>query len=343
MNAAPDSTVFTDFSPDRLEQLSDGELDALPFGIIGLDRDGRIARYNNAEARFARLDRSQVVGRSFFLEIARCAATPEFQGRFDRLLTGDGPAVVRFPYVFQFRFGAQQVDLELGRTSSCERVYVALNRRKFLPRQVDFPAALEAPLIRELEPEAERLGVRRDDQGRRQLAVESTMFEALFGVLAGTGEGERLARAWGTSWGRLAVVDLETEALQAHERSLSELPMTRAVELVAAYFERQQLGRLTFDFAHAKQGAIVLRLERSAFAEATPERACVVMEGLLARILSHMARRRLAVREGRCCARGAPACELIGVAVAREDALTARTATHVDAVDVVVRALAEEA
>lgn len=67
--------LYATFDPDRLNALGDEELDALPFGVISLDVEGRIARYNMADARFARLDRGQVVGRSFFGEVARCTDT----------------------------------------------------------------------------------------------------------------------------------------------------------------------------------------------------------------------------------------------------------------------------
>ena len=54
----------------RVPEMSDAELDALPFGVICLDKTGTVIRYNVAEARLARLDRSQVVGKNFFRTIA---------------------------------------------------------------------------------------------------------------------------------------------------------------------------------------------------------------------------------------------------------------------------------
>lgn len=225
--------LYATFDPDRLDALGDEELDALPFGVIGLDGDGRIVRYNMAEARFARLDRGQVVGRSFFGEVARCTDTPEFRGRFDEVKSGTR-ATVRFEYVFAFRFGAQRVDVDMGTVSkavtapSSARVYLCINRRKFLPRQKDVSAAIEAPLIAELEPGAEAAGVVRDDQARRRIEVDLTMLEALFGTVARREKlGARaMLRDWGTAWGKLAVADLETEALERHGKSLGELPMT---------------------------------------------------------------------------------------------------------------------
>ena len=67
--------------PQRVPTLSEEELDALQFGVICLDREGKILRYNLAESRLARLDRAQVLGKNFFRRVAPCTATPEFEGR----------------------------------------------------------------------------------------------------------------------------------------------------------------------------------------------------------------------------------------------------------------------
>jgi photoactive yellow protein len=72
------------FSPTELEAKSDHELDGLPFGVIALDRAGVVHRYNLYESRFARIDRQQVLGRTFFGEIAPCARVDAFEGRFRR-------------------------------------------------------------------------------------------------------------------------------------------------------------------------------------------------------------------------------------------------------------------
>jgi photoactive yellow protein len=61
---AESATTPTD--PMQLDGRSDQELDTLPFGVIALDDEGTILRYNLYEAQFARLDRNQVLGRDFF-------------------------------------------------------------------------------------------------------------------------------------------------------------------------------------------------------------------------------------------------------------------------------------
>ena len=105
----------TTADPLEIDRLDDGELDELPFGVICIDRDGTILRYNLAEARLARLDRTTVIGRGFFDEVAPCTDTPAFRGRFDRFAAGDGAAVQSFRYLFDFKFGAQQVRIEMVR------------------------------------------------------------------------------------------------------------------------------------------------------------------------------------------------------------------------------------
>ena len=344
--------LYASFDPDRLNALGDEDLDALPFGVIALDVDGRIVRYNMAEARFARLDRGQVVGRSFFGEVARCTDTPEFRGRFDEVKNATR-ASVRFEFIFAFRFGAQRVDVDMGTVSkadgapspSAARVYLCINRRKFLPRQKDVPAAIEAPLIAELEPEAEAAGVVRDAQARRRLEVDLTMLEALFGTVARReklGAGAML-RDWGTAWGKLAVADLETEALERHGKSLGELPMTGAMEIVAGYFQRQKLGRISFDYEEAARGAIALRVERSAFAEVAGEVGCATVEGIFAAIFSHLAARSLVVRESTCRGTGAEHCLFVAVSASRMAAVERAVRGPSKTPRAIVDALSEEA
>ena len=338
--------LYAEFEPDRLDALTDEELDALPFGVIGLDGEGRIARYNMAEARFARLDRGQVVGRSFFGEVARCTDTPEFRGRFERIKSEGTPTRVRFEYVFAFRFGAQKVDVDMGSVSgtSATRVYLCINRRRFLPRQKDVPASVEAPLIQELEPDAEATGVARDDRARRRVEVDITMLAALLGTVERREKlgAPAMLRDWGTQWGRLAVADLETEAIEIHGKPLGHLPMVGAMEIVGRYFQRQKLGRLSFDYEEAARGAIAVRIERSAFAEVPARSGCAAIEGLLAAIFSHLASRELVVRESCCRANGADECLLVAVSASRVSAVERAVRVPSKTPREVVDALSEE-
>ena len=315
---------YANFDPEKLHALGDDELDALPFGVIALGPEGVIARYNLAEARFARLDRAQVVGRSFYKEIARCTATPEFKGRYEAISTAKAPTKARFEYTFAFRFGAQNVEVDMGSVAGTPLVYICVNRRKFLPRQRDVSPSIEAPLIAELEPEAERAGVFRDARARRNVELDATFVVAMLGALGRPdreGPVETL-RAIGTRWGRYAVVDLETEALEGDARTLAELSMARAMEVLARFIQRQRIGRVTFDYADAERGFFSLGVERNVFAEALTTPGCAILEALFSVVFSHLAGRPVIARETSCRASGAETCAFICLSASRADALT---------------------
>jgi photoactive yellow protein len=57
---------------ERLAKATDAELDALDFGVIKLDSDGRVLAYNVYEQVATGLSREGVLGRPFFSEIGPC-------------------------------------------------------------------------------------------------------------------------------------------------------------------------------------------------------------------------------------------------------------------------------
>jgi photoactive yellow protein len=77
------SFVSIDFNaPDlaaRIEQLSQYQLDRLPFGVILLDREGVVQFYSETEARLSGY-RGSPLGLNFFA-ISRCAERDDLRGR----------------------------------------------------------------------------------------------------------------------------------------------------------------------------------------------------------------------------------------------------------------------
>ena len=65
-----------------LHRLSEEELDAIPYGVIQLDVNGRVLSYNRAEADNAGQSR-RPIGEHFFHDVAPSANVPEFHGRFE--------------------------------------------------------------------------------------------------------------------------------------------------------------------------------------------------------------------------------------------------------------------
>ena len=81
------SEVGPDFNEPHLaamvESLPPEQVDALPFGAIRLDAEGRVLRFNTAERRLSGYSK-EVSGRSFFVDIAPCMNNSSFRGRIEK-------------------------------------------------------------------------------------------------------------------------------------------------------------------------------------------------------------------------------------------------------------------
>ncbi|AKT37287.1 PAS domain-containing protein [Chondromyces crocatus] len=96
----------------RVTDLDENGLDAQPFGIIRLDREGTILSYNLYEEKEARRKRQDVVGRNFFTEVAPCTKVKAFHGRFrDGVKRRELEAT--FGFVFCLRHVTRNVDVSL--------------------------------------------------------------------------------------------------------------------------------------------------------------------------------------------------------------------------------------
>lgn len=119
---------------EMLCDLSDEQIDALPFGYVALDSAGTILRYNRWEADLARLDASSQIGRNFFREVAPCTQVREFEGVFrDFATTEINLPPLSFDFEFKFRHGIQQVRIGLIRSPMTKAVIVTINRHRELP------------------------------------------------------------------------------------------------------------------------------------------------------------------------------------------------------------------
>jgi len=85
---------------ERIQRLSEAELDQLPFGAVRLDPAGRVLSFNRAEADLSGLGRDRALGRNFFTEVAPCTNAPEFAGRFHDGVRA-GRLHTTFPYVLE--------------------------------------------------------------------------------------------------------------------------------------------------------------------------------------------------------------------------------------------------
>lgn len=97
---------------ENIDRMSAEELDALPFGAIRLDKDGKILAYNMTESKLTGRDPKRVIGRNFFNDVAPCTNVQAFAGRF-REGVAKGDMHVIFPYRFDFQMAPRDVTVTL--------------------------------------------------------------------------------------------------------------------------------------------------------------------------------------------------------------------------------------
>ena len=90
--------------------LSEPELDALPFGVIVLSNEGTVLAYNRAESELAGRRPEEVIGRNFFTDVAPCTAVQGFQGAFRAFCEGEG-SPKSFQFTFRFPAGPVRVQI----------------------------------------------------------------------------------------------------------------------------------------------------------------------------------------------------------------------------------------
>ena len=109
------------FETEDLHELSAEEYDQLPFGLIEVERDGTILHYNREEERIAKIDRTRVLGRNFFTEVAPCTQVRSFGGRFREMVDAGRTDRETLDFVFLFASGARLVTVALAYDALRER------------------------------------------------------------------------------------------------------------------------------------------------------------------------------------------------------------------------------
>ena len=108
---------------ESIDRMSETELDALPFGAIRLDREGKVLSYNAAESKLTGRDPQRVIGRNFFTEVAPCTNVQEFAGRFREGVAQRKMHVI-FPYRFDFEMAPRDVTITLFYSEQTECAWV---------------------------------------------------------------------------------------------------------------------------------------------------------------------------------------------------------------------------
>lgn len=108
---------------ERIQNFTEQQLDTLPFGAIRLDREGKILSFNQAEADLSGRKKENVIGKSFFLEVAPCTNVQDFAGRFREGVTR-GDLHATFPYVFDYLMDPRKVWVTLFYSQETDTAWV---------------------------------------------------------------------------------------------------------------------------------------------------------------------------------------------------------------------------
>ncbi len=121
---------FSDASlQDELDRCSNHELDALDFGVIGIDAAGLVQRYNSFESKAAALSVQRVLGQPLFTVVAPCMNNFMVAQRFEDALAGGGTLDVTIDYVLTLRMRPVKVKLRLLAAPDGVSRYVLVQRR----------------------------------------------------------------------------------------------------------------------------------------------------------------------------------------------------------------------
>ena len=109
---------------DWLKTASADDIDALPYGVIGMTPDGSAVIYNKTEADYARLTRERVIGRNVFSDVAPCTNNFMVAHRFETEAEIDAT----IDYVFTLRMKFTPVRLRLLKRPDAPLMYMLVER-----------------------------------------------------------------------------------------------------------------------------------------------------------------------------------------------------------------------
>jgi photoactive yellow protein len=112
-----------------LDAQTDVDLDVLDFGVIAIDAEGLVRRYNKYESQLAGLSPGRVLGTPLFTTVAPCMNNFLVAQRFEDALA-DGKALdATLDYVFTLRMRPAKVKLRLLVQPKSPLSYILVNRR----------------------------------------------------------------------------------------------------------------------------------------------------------------------------------------------------------------------
>jgi len=105
------------------------DLDALDFGVIGVDAEGLVRRYNLFESELAGLSPDRVLGTPLFTSVAPCMNNFLVAQRFEDAGATGAILDATLDYVFTLRMRPAKVKLRLLMQPKAPLYYILVNRR----------------------------------------------------------------------------------------------------------------------------------------------------------------------------------------------------------------------
>ena len=112
----------------QLASLSTNDLDALDFGVIGIDAGTLVRVYNNFESTAAGLPQAGVLGKPLFTVVAPCMNNFMVAQRFEDAARDGSRLDATLDYVLTLRMRPIKVKLRLVATPDCPLGYVLVQR-----------------------------------------------------------------------------------------------------------------------------------------------------------------------------------------------------------------------
>jgi photoactive yellow protein len=105
-----------------LARMADTELDALSFGVVEMNHEFKVLRYNATESRYSGLPPERVIGKHFFHDVAPCADNRHVSHRYAQPALDES-----LPYTFLLLMKPAPVTLRMIKTAGQEPMYLLVD------------------------------------------------------------------------------------------------------------------------------------------------------------------------------------------------------------------------
>ena len=95
-----------------IETLTVEEIDALPFGTVRLDHEGKVILFSEAEARLSGFGSRDRIGLTFFTDIAPCMNTDAFRRQTENAIAA-GTLDVEFMHIGDFEDRDRELTIKI--------------------------------------------------------------------------------------------------------------------------------------------------------------------------------------------------------------------------------------